>query len=343
MLRESRMEIIISAKHYKNEGDEPEQEIKEQTLLVHKDFILQVIPIIAKDLDISNLKSIIIPENFKEELSSFQKENNLPVEMTDNEHGVCKGKTMNLKDGSESAVIFLDKECLLYYAADNIIQKIPYGEEIIATVYRARSFWVNTLHHELCHVDERNKRKSISWLQNRRIDPAEPFDRYLDLAMILFEEYYACRKSSGTHFILGLDTNNLVDEVRIIESEIFAKRTAYNDGKISLESFFQFFVSYSRLLLTRVAYALGNYYCVDDDKRKEQYNWLSDKLDGTNAGEILHELDMALNNLYEVYPQWENENVLEDLADLVGYYYLLFRITLHNHGESLFISIPPLD
>lgn len=337
------MEIIITAKYYKNEDNEPEQEIKEQFLSVHKDFISQVIPIIAKDLNISNLKSVIIPENFKEELSSFQKENDLPVEMTDNEHGVCKGKTMNLKDGSGSAVVFLDKECLLCFIADNIIQKIPYGEDVIAATYRMRSFWVNTLHHELCHMDERNKRDSISWLQNRWINPAEPFDHYLNLSMILFEEYYACRKSSGTHFILGLDTKNLVDEVKKIESELYTKRAAYNNRKLSLDKFYNYFVTYSRLLLTRVAYALGNYYCLDDEKRQEQFKWLADNLEGTNAGEILIELDSALNNLYEIYPKWENENVLENLADLIGYYYMLFRITLHNDGDSLYISIPPLD
>lgn len=92
-----------------------------------------------------------------------------------------------------------------------------------------------------------------------------------------------------------------------------------------------------------MAYALGNYYCLDGEKRKEQFNWLTDNLEGTNAGEILHEFDAALNNLYAIYPQWENENVIEDLADIIGYYYLLFRITLHNDGKSLYISIPPLD
>ena len=107
-----------------------EDEIKKNIDIIIHNLLKRFI----EENKIETLYKIIFTDNWDEEITDFQKNNNLPVEYTDSQYGSASAKTLHIKIGENiKNVIFFRKETLL-----SIIKQEGYG--------------ILLLFHELSHV-----------------------------------------------------------------------------------------------------------------------------------------------------------------------------------------------
>lgn len=90
------------------------------------------------NLDLSLLESIVVPEDFEKELISFQRKHKLLEGYTHNEYAKAYAKVIDYKVNGE-------KKCTIFFE-----------KHIVAGLYsdETQQFSINTIHHELCHVDD---------------------------------------------------------------------------------------------------------------------------------------------------------------------------------------------
>ena len=96
-----------------------EDEIKKNIDIIIHNLLKRFI----EENKIETLYKIIFTDNWDEEITDFQKNNNLPVEYTDSQYGSASAKTLHIKIGENiKNVIFFRKETLL-----SIVKQEGYG------------------------------------------------------------------------------------------------------------------------------------------------------------------------------------------------------------------------
>ncbi len=188
------------------EGIDPDQH------LVTKESLQKVIEQLSEGLEIDMLDMFVVPKNYGEAVTKFQRDNDLIEGYTDNEIGYAGGVTMNYinsLDQKVKLVVFIHQDILLgLYKQENV------------------QLSLNTIQHELAHVhdhqqmlkmknfyDEYKDRStfSLNWILQRK-------------SMMMWQEYIAPRLSSGSVPLeYALNAPYLIDRIDYTKEEIDKK------------------------------------------------------------------------------------------------------------------------
>ncbi|WP_434290217.1 hypothetical protein [Clostridium botulinum] len=311
-------------------------------------IIYELVKDLSKEMNISNLEAIIIPDNYKKELFKFQKSRGLSEWCTDDDIGSGMGQTINrISNGKGIQTIFLRKELIAvleHYKAlldikkneDEGLLELNEDEDLLEITVNA----MNVLHHELSHVHEMNITENIKWTNNLNFDDNLLNYRCRELAMIIWREYYACRFSSETHKITSSDTDYIIKLSNKIETEILSQKEKYNLKKIELNDFDIMFHKNISVLLKLSASAHGNYFFLTSkNKRDENISRVWEGLKGTLFQNQWIQLGVILDRLFSQYPNWDTIDILDDLCNLTITYMQKFNIYIDNTPEGLYYRI----
>ncbi|PHA00932.1 hypothetical protein COE51_06365 [Bacillus pseudomycoides] len=279
-------------------------------------------------LNLSELGSVIIPEDFGEALINFQKEKGLPIGYTNNAHAKARAKVLNYISGSRrECTIFIDKE-------------------IIACLYDkgAQPLAINTIHHELCHVHDYFYKNRLFSIEDRAFDDYL-LSRLYDNSWGLWSEYFALRKSAPT-IPLGsdLDIPFLKELVEEISSEIEEHIKEYRlDADIN--KLFPIIDSKVGFLLTMTVTCLGRIHGLGDYAENiiEGTTEIDFKnLFGKNEfNETWKSLWVELEIIYNKYPDWNGMEVFDELNEIVLNTWNLFGIFPEKtERNELYIDVP---
>ncbi|WP_043933815.1 hypothetical protein [Bacillus sp. EB01] len=275
-------------------------------------------------LNLSLLESIIVPDDFGKELVSFQREHKLLEGFTHNEHARAFAKVLDYKvNGEKRCTIFLDK---------HIVAGL-YGEE-------TQQFFINTIHHELCHVHDDFNMMNIFGSDSKRFGDTELSTRLYDSAWGAWSEYFALRTSAST---LPKDSDLLIpfliDVVNDTKEKIQEEINLYRYHR-DLGKFFPQFEERVYFLIKMAATVIGNIHGA---------TWLPDELVINHKNELFKEnyfeeswknLWDALDKIYGTYPNWSGLSDFDPVSKVVEETWNAFGIFPEMTEEGLYIHVP---
>jgi hypothetical protein len=313
----------------------------------HKEYLLKALHVVAEQLgeglNLSTLKTIIIPENFKTDLFEFQKSVGLPQECTDNENAQAVAKVLTYIENEEKVnTIFFSKALVFTLFDENSLSELKkeMDEESFKEIVVIRQTAINLLHHELSHVHEGNLSESIVWKKDLNKHGVKLLEQLRYRAMNLWHEYYACRNSALTHYLREVDTVYIIELCKKIETEILDKRKEYNLRIVNLNEFVTMFHENINTLLIYSVYAHGNYFSLNSEDRQRISNEIFESLSGTLFKEIWQDLGVELDKLFFLYPSWDTIDVLDNLCKVILCYIESFDIYLQDVPNGLYYNIP---
>ncbi|TJZ40405.1 hypothetical protein FA002_02210 [Priestia megaterium] len=278
-----------------------------------------------EDLNLSILDKIIIPNDFGEAVTKFQKEHNLQVGYTSNEMGVAGGKNLPFeRDGETRVVIFIQSGVFLSIFNKEFAQGA-----------------VNIIHHELCHVhDQYNNLQMEKFNEGYYKDTGDLlFDLLKKHSSCVWDEYIAPRLSCST---LPKDSDLsylfLLDLIKDTENKVKKDIEDYRtQGDISL--LFKNIQELTSLTLKIAATVIGNLHGLNYNDT-EVSEVINKGLEGTFIFPIWNELHETLENLYQSYPNWKDIYVFDSLNNLILKSWNELGVFPENRGQGLYVNVP---
>lgn len=296
-------------------------EVKEKA----KNILIEYANRFIKDKELSVSIKIIIPDDFSEELTDFQRENNLPIEHTNNSYAVASAKTLKLKRKNKTDyVIFFNKG--MFYM-----------------IVLGKGFGILHLYHELSHIyyneiiKNKYKEEIKSFeLSNNLIVNSNIF------SYVIWEEYFVSRELIPYLFgdvdcYMEILTSHYENMSKDLEEEI-AKYRYHAD----IDVLFNSAKEKVTLLATYMSYSLGmiaglmaNY----EDVSKEEFdNKIKERT--PKLFDIWNALWSGYNILYDSFPNLNLDN-LNTVSEQVIEMYKCFGIYLEiNENNRLYVNVP---
>lgn len=307
------MEIIINSKEFTDD------------MIVSAKKVFEQIISQLQELNLSSLQCIIIPEDFGEELISFQRFHNLREGYTNNEFGRAFGKVLGyLEFGKLKSAMFLDA---------SIILSIIYNTEMKQNA-------IHLIHHEFCHIHDDFFKYNIFGVEDLEDLFIHTDDKVSQVtyahADLIWSEYIATRLSTkskpANHSLYIEDLLKLIpatyDECKKHLEEFTTKGDDY-------ETFGQIQLTCS-LLLKISAYVIGYCHGSNVDLPKEINDFISNYkyLDG-----VWDCLSPILHDMYATYSNWDGVSVFSELAQAVRKLWENVGISIENSGYQLKVTI----
>lgn len=310
----------------------------------YKQVVYTLADELGKEMNISKLESIIIPDQYKDELFEFQKSIGVKQWCTDDDTGTGFGQVVTKVLNEEKGhTIFLDKKLIAALFDENtlLLMKENMDEQSFEKLNDCRILAINILHHELSHVHEMSMTEDIEWTHNLNIDNDLLKYHLREMAMSIWREYYACRVSAATHQIGRSDFHYIIELSNKIEHDILLQRKNYNLRIIGLNEFVNIFNNRIISLLKFSTYAHGNYfYLKSKDERDIIINALLGELEGNLFKGYWVRLGMVLDELFLKYPNWSTIDIIDDLCKVILEYMEEFNVHIENKHEGLYYKIP---
>ncbi len=268
------------------------------------------------DLEIESLNEIIITDRLSECVKAYQREHGLTEELTDNEFGRVFGKTIfDSKTGKHS--IFLNAEEATFLLDDSVIDRFHKGdEEGKKNSYKQRDHIINLLAHELSHVEYNSLITTIVSFSSKN-----PYDEYLKgLAIIMFEEYYACRRASEVS--IPFYDEYLKDSIKNIESNVEKLVYKFRTNELRADIFRARFLERLQMTLDDMCYLLGD----TASREHAECDLKNTKLHG-----IVGSIKREFNELY--FSARNQHQVVVPLVirnDVIKYYMKVFDLRTHK-------------
>jgi hypothetical protein len=266
-----------------------------------KRMIEEFVQRFAEDLMLEGLQYIIACDDFRGDVTTFQKFHGKRLGYTDNGLTVAVAKTLDyIEDGQYKVFIFLSPRLLecLFEGADNGL------------------FW-HTLHHELCHVHEGN----IAFnLYGESIEKC--FDDYLSKikfahAELIWSEYIATRLSiSTTNEGNDFHINDLLKAIPVGKANC---ENFINDAHMSIEELFGQIQLETSHLFKLSSYVLGYIHGlkIDDQTKHEIIEELFNRNEWRYFKDFFLSLDKELQRLFLLFPNWDSVHELNNLTQTV--------------------------
>lgn len=332
------MEIIFNAMTF-NDG----RKIDNSIIEIYKQSIVSIYNSLDETLDLSLLNFIIVPENYKTELFEFQRKNNHMESLTENEFGcgLAQVVSSNADTGETVYNIIIDKNTIVSLYPNYTLQSIKeylQDEDHYNEFLYTRQSEINVLCHELGHINDYGLSKNIVWINERKTENTVK-SQYLTLAIQIWREYYACRTIS---FTFPYNIQNINDDIKMCfdtEKMLLEKRKKYNAKCIKLEDFLKEFFDYTKFILIKLSYMHGNLYCLEN-LREEAVMEINHSLEKSFAFTIWNDLGNTMNQLFEMFPNWESEYVFDQLILLLEKYHNQFDVFMIQKSEGIYYDIP---
>lgn len=289
-------------------------------VLIHK-LLLRFI----EENKIKTLYKIIFTDDWDDEITSFQKNNDLPIEYTDSEYGSACAKTMRVKIGeSVKNVIFFRKEILL-----SIINNEGYG--------------ILLLFHELSHVyyyeiigDKLNQLKKGYNESESLIESTKNF------GLNMWEEYFVSRYLCSYMFgNTDCFVDVLVEQYKKIEEDIKNEIDKYR-YKNDINELYSLAKQQCTLLSTYSAYSCGMIKAYDNDENELYEKTCSLISRETKLLDIWVQMYAIYDEIYADFPKLQNiDTKLNELVKLYINIYNIFGIYPEQQGDGrLYVSVP---
>ncbi|CAH2464307.1 MULTISPECIES: hypothetical protein [Bacillus cereus group] len=318
------MEIVLNTKIF---TEEQKVGLKPQ--------IKQLVTDLSRDLDISSLQQFIVPDNFTEEVISFQEKYNKEE----------KGHTKNGNEEAMAKVMYYrDKEeyCQVIFFHEALLAPLVSHDERLA---KQSVFYIL---HELGHVHDEAQKRQIYSEELR-----EGVGRHiLDFTLtrhsdIVWSEYFANRTAStqitSELFLEQFDhTFILIDRVKN-ECDTYIKEYRKHGNinllKVQIEESTNLLFYFTALIIGSIHYyreVLG-----EEDVKKIE-GLIDEKVQQTYYGESWSLIEKALGILYSKYPKWNDIYELDELNQAIHKCWNSLGIFLERNGDEnlMYINVP---
>ena len=266
------------------------------------------------------------------ELSSFTTSGN-PITYTDEEYAIAVAKVIILPRDDEFEILLI----INANVAAALAPEDPEG-------YKTENFHtvLHLLHHELCHVHDRNKRLNAfqKVINQHRYRGKEEFT--YDLAGLCWAEYIANYLSSPTaeDFILEYTAEMFVDAIKrtkqSIDEEIIEYRYHGN-----LDQLMDVFFRHGKFLIRIAAYILG--YMDGFGKELPELSIKAhDSLSNSYFEPIWNAMQTVLRNMREDYPDgWKEVSIFDELAYVMEDYFARMGLILSTTEDGqIYVDVP---
>lgn len=293
-----------------------------------KEYYEQIIKLfVVSELSYLNLKklnAIIIPNDFLQDVLDFQHEKGLAnPNVTNTKYARAYGKMIYVPE-EDSFYVFVDADKATFMVDDRIFEVFFSGlkEDDYKQCLIERKQAFNLLAHELSHVElESNILIDVS---NETLQ-----EQVVSMWKQIFEEYYACRRSSRIYGEASIIQHN-EEYLNDIEREIMTQRRKYNYRRIELDDFCKVFRKYVRMCLIHVVSELG---CSKELNIDVAY-------ENVKVGKYILDLNKEFSEMYEMVCKEGRLIVSEKLVKLAFDYFAEFRIFINETQEGIRYDIP---
>ena len=274
---------------------------------LYKDIILSTKDDLA--LDLSNLHSVVLTDNYKEELKNLESiiKDKSKLTYTDNGLAIGIGKSISFNEnGYEKEIVVLSETFL----------EMTKKEEYML-------FGLNILAHELAHIDDRNKKKI--YIKDFEEDSYSSYDDkvYYPLVKNSWNEFYANYKASPYLEKISLESSNknFFDALNSFDKNVLDKKWEYQNGIISMEKFLESFRIHAYHLFNQASYLLGNIIGLNIST-KNYLEKIEKNIENTIMENTLFEMEIIFKKLIDKYPKkWNGVCELEALKECLMNYY----------------------
>lgn len=298
-------------------------ELKQRFELVFSKFAEQVLT----GANYGNLESIIVSDNFVDDVLAFQRENLNGVEgVTSNEYGRAFGKMIYVPK-QEKYYVFLDAEYVSFLIDDTIfdaiIDNLKGDKELINRIVVQRQCAMNLLAHELEHYKFANSQTASS------VD-IDSLDSQCERMMFeLFDEYNAARNATEASSVSVFSCDE--EYMLKIEKYIMDNRWKYNTREIDLNQFVALFHQYTRQALMYIAANIGSQHGVESDKTI---------FENCRCYSLTQELAQEFDSLFAKLQGGEKIVISIRLVEWLKEYYELFKIYISETAHGWYYDIP---
>ena len=280
--------------------------------------------IFSEYIDISNVKKIVVPNNFVDEVLEYQVQLGYKnPSVTNNEFGKAYGKLL-LNQHSGKHIVFLDSEIATFLMGDSLTENIIKiaGEENRKTIEDGTQKALNLLAHELSHAEFANKVKQPTFNNSYQ-------SQLENLCYQLLDEYYVCRKSSYLTSInlLTYDENYIYD----IEERIIDEKWKYKTHQISLNDFCNYFHLLTRQTLINMVSIVS---VLDKDLSNSAY------YENCLIGMIVDIFKTEFDRIYYDIHDDKKFVIPNSLLEAINSYYQAFGVYISEEPRGLYYYIP---
>lgn len=283
---------------------------------------------ILSDFDYNNLESIIVTDNFVDDVVTFQREHLKGVErVTNNEYGRAFGKMIHIPN-EEKYYVFLDGEYSSFLIDDAIfdlmVSSLNGDQELIDRIVHQRKCAMNLLAHELEHYKFANSQTAPNIVLDSLDSQCE------GLMFELFDEYNAARKATQTSPVSVFTYDE--EYVLKIENYIMDNRLKYNTRVLDLNEFVPLFHQYTRQSLMHIVANMGAKHGVKSDKAL---------FESCRCYPLLKELEESLGHIFAKMQRGEKVVISRRLIEWMKEYYGLFGVYISETSKGFYYDIPP--
>lgn len=295
------------------------------------EFLSVSIARFSETLELSSLESFIVTGDFFNDVTEYQTTNQLRERgATNTEHEQAIAKVLSRRDenGNLKQTVFF---------ADYIAQ--GFFSDLSTSAY-------HFMHHELCHVHENFLSDRIYSPRGKRGDELPALKHLLYVhAEIIWSEYYVERLS-----VLTLDVDNVrttvdhlfqvLDRIKQeIDTEIMAYRT-----HADIDMLFTSTQQKTSILLKVAATLWGilhGFKQITKENFDEVYGMIEDRISPYKYFiDCWHLLDVALNHLYEKYPNWNDVYEFDELGNAILNCWNGLGFYPEDTEQGLYIGVP---
>ena len=219
--------------------------------------------------------------------------------------------------------VFLDPEVAIFLMEDNRYNACfnDLDEENKKIVHTKRQQALNLLAHELAHVE----------FDTHAIEPeaAPDYDSQKEsLLYHLFEEYYACRRSSAIGESIITYNENYINDM---EQRIYDEKWKYKTHVIELNEFCRLFHDLTRQCLIEMVAVLGS---LEDKKTKKPF------YENCRIGFIVDDFRTEFDGIYVAFRESNAITMSPLLSEKIHRYFASFGVYISELPEGIFYSIP---
>jgi hypothetical protein len=252
-------------------------------------------------LKLSTLVKIRFPFDYSEELIAFQKDNGL----IEGHNGLGKTEVLIRRNKLEHYIFYHYALLLNLYLDNN---------------EKNQALSLNGLYHELCHVHDDSIIYDLFGFLSFKLN------NYLDtvlyeISLSIWSEYFAHLKSMQ-FFPINIEISDVKKELLSYEEEI-KQINPQNKAKI-----YQVLHKYVEYLVRQI----GNYHGGQLNEQ-ELYN----TIEGTVLHKYYNSISVALKELYDKYPDWNDFMILEELTRIIKSIWEDLGFVISRLGNDFFL------
>lgn len=258
------------------------------------------------------LREIYFPNDYTNELLTFQKENKLIEGHTQNDVAIGFAITLPIitEDNEKNIVIFYRPEILIGIIGVLMVDGNAFDEA------KDEFFMVlNTLYHEFCHVNDHYHQKSmLDFSETNQMDILNKM--VFSTSLSTWEEYYAYRMTSRRYPLPNLDKEHLMESLEWLSKRTIELKEKFITDK-DMDYFWVNFYNDSFYVLRTAAGLYGTTIELPFDECEKTMEEINIMLQDTYFAQTFSELGEQLTILYDNYPNWNGFNSLLPINKVV--------------------------